>query len=231
MVIISLEMDEYKLPILFRNVDGEQIGLIMNLYLPKPEYYNSLSANEKYKMYALFLSANIGNLIMWLKHRPGETHIAKITNIIGPQSALHEYQSISCDEMVAIVRQTTLMNRNLTQRPISDQQEIAPTTQFIIIFSADGYLQTASLDVYPLKFNIHITLDIMAQIKGVDMNTRPIYIRNLLIKNPIVEQYVKEYADIMNMQLSNIFPTNLIQILHQYYDWDICARRCKFKWN
>jgi hypothetical protein len=220
-------MNEYKLPILFKNVDGEQIGLIMNLYLPSPEYYNLLNNDEKDKIYALFLIANISNLINWLKYKPCETHIAKITNVASKHNDnTIQYKSISCDEMVSIVRGTILKNKyNI------ESKNIISNTTFIIIFSADGYLNTASLDIYPLKFNIHITLDIMARLSGLNWLNNTIYIKNLLIKNPIIEQYITLYANNLLLILNKIFSKNIIDIIHTYYDWDFCIRQCKFIWK
>jgi hypothetical protein len=227
-------MNEYKLPILFKNVDGEHKGLVMNLYLPSPHYYNSLNDDDKYNMYALFLIANIHNLIKWLQYRPCETHIAKITNVINNHNDVCiNYKSISCEEMVSIVRGTVIRNKTSTNIGSTslDNNKINSETTFIIIFSADGYLNTASLDIYPLKFNIHITLDIMARLSGVDFLSKPIYIKHLLIKNPIIEEYINKYAKKILIVLNNIYSINLIDIIHNYYDWDFCIRQCKFIWS
>lgn len=208
-------MREYILPITFWTIDNKISNMIMNVYLPIPTIYNKATHEERYKMYAIFLMANIHNLTHWLNCKPRETYIAKITNINTESNV--KYSTISCDEMIRIIRRTTPPSRNVS-------------STYIIIFSGDSIMNTASLDIYPLKFNIYVSLGLAGY--GVLRNvvSYPIYIKNLLINNPEVERYVFEFGRQITTLMNFKYGPDLVGKIHKYYDWDFCSRRCRFLW-
>ena len=219
-------MNEYVLPITFRTINDEIESLVMNLYLPIPAAYNRATLTERYEMYAIFLMVNIHNLTKWLNCKPKETYIAKITNI-NTESILRSdcgdlnrpiVNAISCEEMITIVRRT-----NPTYA-----RSVAST--YIIIFSGDSIMNTASLDVYPLKFNIYISLGLSGYINRHNRIAYPIYIKNLLINNPEVERYVIEFGKGITSILCCVYGPDMVGKVHMYYDWDFCSRHCKFLW-
>jgi hypothetical protein len=222
----SILMKEYVLPITFRTINDEIESLVMNLYLPIPAAYNRATLTERYEMYAIFLMVNIHNLTKWLNCKPKETYIAKITNI-NTESIMRSdrgelysptVRAISCDEMITIVRRTNPAYAH------------SVSSTYIIIFSGDSIMNTASLDVYPLKFNIYISLGLSGYITRHNRIAYPIYIKNLLINNPEVERYVMEFCASITSILCTIYGPDIISKIHTYYDWDFCSRHCKFLW-
>lgn len=209
-------LKEYVLPISFRTIDDEVESMIMNLYLPIPAVYNSASLEERYKMYAIFLIVNIHNLVRWLNCKPRETYIAKITNI--NTESKQKYNTISCDEMLRIIRRSAPDHVQNT------------TSTYIIIFSGDSIMNTASLDIYPLKFNIYVSLGLAGYNTRFNSISYPIYIKNLMINNPEVERYVIEYGRQITLIIERAFGADLVRQIHQYYDWDFCSRSCRFIW-
>jgi hypothetical protein len=180
-------MNEYRLPITFIDIDGIPQGLIMNLYLPSIEYYNKLSLEKQQDLYSLFFILNIDNLLNWLKFKPRETYIAKFTNF--------NYNSITCNEMVSIINSSTKNNL------------------FIIILSGDGYMNSASMDIYPLRWTINLVYDIKKKLSNID---DLIYIKKLSFN---IENHIKEYENKIIEILETILDRNIINIIIDYYNW------------
>lgn len=213
---VTTIMKEHLLPITFRTVDDEIASLIMNLYLPIPEVYNKMTTEDRYRTYAIFLMANIGNLMQWLQCKPRETYIAKITNIT--DEAKVRCTNITCEEMIKIVRKVTPP----CSRPLQ-------CSTYIIIFSGDGLLNTASLDVYPLKFNLNVSLNIYRPL-GPYSGDYPVQIKNLLIQNKNIERYVIGYAMAITDILERYYGADIVAIIHNFYKWRFCINDCQFMW-
>jgi len=213
---VTTIMKEHLLPITFRTVNDEVASLIMNLYLPIPEVYNQMTIEDRYRTYAIFLMANIGNLMQWLECKPRETYIAKITNVA--DNAKVRCTNITCEEMVKIVRKVTPP----CSRPLQ-------CSTYIIIFSGDGLLNTASLDVYPLKFNINVSLGLYRPLGPYNCNY-PIQIKNLLIQNKNIERYVIGYAMAITAVLERYYGVDIVALIHSSYRWRFCINNCQFMW-